>query len=129
MGQDQLSKDKADEFLDQRAHVVATTQELRHSTRNFVRMTGHYLGTEGPLSRVMEPWPHHVDRFKHQYNKAFAGHRLFGADIVDCIHKRVQLFLHSCNTTSLEDVESGALAESGEMQRNFIGLDSSGSRF
>ena len=31
------------------------------------------------------------------------------------IHKRVQVFLHSCNTTSIEEVESGALEE-------FIGL-------
>ena len=32
------------------------------------------------------------------------------------IHKRVQVFLHSCNTTAIEDVESGALAEFGGLQ-------------
>ena len=29
------------------------------------------------------------------------------------IHKRVQVFLHSCNTTAIEELESGALAEFG----------------
>ena len=37
----------------------------------------------------------HIDRFEGQYNKAFAVHRLFRADIVDRIHKQVQVFLHS----------------------------------
>ena len=30
---------------------------------------------------------------------------------MDRIHKRAQVLLHSCNTTAIEDVESGALAE------------------
>ena len=30
---------------------------------------------------------------------------------MDRIHKRVQVFLNSCNTTAIEDVESGALEE------------------
>ena len=80
-------------------------------------MTGDYLGMGGPLSRAMAIWPCHIYRFERQYEKAFAGHRLFRADIVDWIHKQVQVFLHSCNTTSLEDVEMGALAEFGELQR------------
>ena len=29
----------------------------------------------------------------------------------------MQVFLHLCNTTSLEDVETGALAEFGELQK------------
>ena len=36
---------------------------------------------------------------------------------MDRIHKRVQVFLHICNTTSLEDVEIVALAEFIEIQR------------
>ena len=104
MGQDRLSKDEAGELLDQRVHVVSMTQELRHSTRNFVRLNGDFFGVEGPLSREMMTWPCRIDRFERQYNKDFAGHHLFGADIVDRIHKRFQVFLHSFNTTSLEDV-------------------------
>ena len=34
---------------------------------------------------------------------------------MDQIHKRVQVFLHSCNTTAIEEVELGALVE-------FVGL-------
>ena len=30
---------------------------------------------------------------------------------MDLIHKRVQVFLHSCNTIPIEDVESGDLVE------------------
>ena len=30
---------------------------------------------------------------------------------MDWIHKRVQVFLHSCNTTDMEEVESGALED------------------
>ena len=61
--------------------------------------------------------PLHIDCFEHQCDKAFAGNRLFGSDIVDRTHKQVQVFLHSCNTMSLEDVETGALAEFGELQK------------
>ena len=104
MGQDRLSKDKAGELLDQHVHVVKTNQELCHSTRNFVQITKDYLGAEGPLSRAMATWPLHIDRLGRQYDKSFAGHRIFGADIVDWIHKQLQVFLHICNTTCLEDV-------------------------
>ena len=65
----------------------------------------------------MATWPRHIERFKRQYDKAFTRHRLFGTDIMDRIHKQVQVFLHSCNTTFLEDVEMGALAEFRYMQR------------
>ena len=44
MGQDRLSKQDATELLDQRFHVLTSTQELRHSTRNFVKLVGDYLG-------------------------------------------------------------------------------------
>ena len=117
MVQGRLSKDEAGELLDQCVHVVAMTQELCHSTRNFVRMTWYYPGMEGPFSRALATWPCHIDFFKRQYDKAFAGHRLFGLEIVDRIHKHVQVFLHSCNTTSLDGVETGYLAEFGALQR------------
>ena len=60
---------------------------------------------------MMESWPHHIDRFERQYDKAFSQDPLFGVDLMDWIHKRVQVFLHYCNMTEIEDVESGALEE------------------
>ena len=40
MGQDRLSKEEVTELLDQRVHVLTLTQDLRHSTRNFVWLVG-----------------------------------------------------------------------------------------
>ena len=61
--------------------------------------------------------PRHIDRFKRKYNKSFARYPLFGEDLMDPVHKRVQVFLHSCNTTAIEDVLSGALAEFGGLHK------------
>ena len=58
----------------------------------------------------------HIDRFDRQYDKAFAKDPLFGADLIDRVHKHVQVFLHFCNKTSIKDVESGALAGFGGLQ-------------
>ena len=91
--------------------MLTSTQELCHSTRNFVRLAGDYLGEGSPVSIMMASWPRHIDRFERQYEKAFSRDPLFGADLMDRIHKRVQVFLHSCNTKEIEDVESGALEE------------------
>ena len=111
MGQDSLSKKEAGELLDPRVHVLTSTQELRHSTQNFVKLAGDYLGEEIPICLSMGTWPHHIDRFERQYNKAFARYSLFRADLMDWIHKHVQVFLHSCNMNAIEDVELGALEE------------------
>ena len=62
-------------------------------------------------------WPRHIDRFERQYDKAFARDPLFGSDLMDRIHKRVQVFIHSYNTTAIKEVESGALAEFGGLQK------------
>ena len=105
------------ELLDQRVHVLTSTQELRHSTRNFVRLAGDYLGEGSPVCVMMASWLRHIDRFELQYDKAFARDPLFGADLMDQIHKRVQVFLHSCNTTAIEKVESGALEEFRGLQK------------
>ena len=72
---------------------------------------------EESLYQEMEKWPRHIYGFEPQYAKAFAGQRLFRAYITDRIHKQVKVFLHSCNTMSLEDVETGELAEFEELQR------------
>ena len=90
------------ELLDQRFHVVAKPQELRHITQNFVQLTKDYFCTELPLSQAMVTWPCHIGLFERQYNKAIAVDLLFGADIVDIIQNRVQVFLHLCNTMSLK---------------------------
>ena len=39
-----LSKEEGGELLDQRVHVLTFTQDLRHSTRNFVKLSGDYIG-------------------------------------------------------------------------------------
>ena len=65
----------------------------------------------------MGTWPRHIDRFERKYDKAFAKDPLFGADLMDITHKRVQVFLHSRNTTSIKNVESRALAEFGGLQK------------
>ena len=64
MGQDFLSKEEAGELLDQRVHVLTSTEELRHSTRNFVKIVGDYLGEEIPICISMGSWPRHIDRFE-----------------------------------------------------------------
>ena len=72
---------------------------------------------EIPIYLSMGSWLRHIDYFERQYEKAFTRDPLFGANIMDLIHKRVQVFLHSCNTTAIEEVDSGALAEFGGLQK------------
>ena len=40
MVQDHLSEEEADELLDQKVHVFASTQELRNFSNNFVNLAG-----------------------------------------------------------------------------------------
>ena len=117
MGQDRISKEESGKLLDQQVHMVATDQDIRHSTLNVVQLTRDHLGMVVTLSQEMAKWPCHIDRFDLQYDKSFSGDRIFYAYIVDLIHKRVQVFLHLCNTTSLEYVDTGALVEFGELQQ------------
>ena len=85
--------------------------------RNFVKLAGDYLGEESPICLSMASWPCHIDRFERQYDKAFARDPLFGADHMDRIHKRVQVFLQSCNKKSIKEVDSGALEEFRGLQK------------
>ena len=117
MGQDRLSKKEAGDILYQWFHILASTQELRHLTRNSVKLAGDYLREEVIIYLSMGSWPCYIDCSKRQYDKAFARYPLFGADLMDRIHKHVQVFLHYCKTTAIEDVESGALAEFGGLQK------------
>ena len=104
--------------MDQRVHVLDTTQELRNSTRNFGKLAVDYLGEERPICLLMGMWPHQIDRFERQYDKAFMRDPLFRADLMDRIHKRVQVFLHYCNKIYIEDMVSGALVEFRGLQKN-----------
>ena len=97
--------------------MVTTTQELGYNTRNFVHPDGYYLGDEVPLFRAMSTWPCHNDSFYQHYNKAFVGNPFFVAYIVDQIRKRVQFFLHFCNTRYLDDMEMVSLLKFGKIQR------------
>ena len=117
MGQDRLSKEEATDILDQRVHVLTSTQELCHSTRNFVNFAEDYLVEGSLICLLVALWPRHIDRFWWQYDKAFVRDPLFGADLMDRIHNSVQVFLHSCNTTSIEEVESGAMEEFRRLQK------------
>ena len=53
MVQGSLSKEEAGKILDQRVHVLTSTQELRHSMRNFMKLAGDYLGEEIPICLSM----------------------------------------------------------------------------
>ena len=110
MGENLLLKGEVGELLDQRVHVLTSTQDLLHSMRNFVKLMGNSLGVKRPVYLSMGLWLQHIDRFERQYDKAFARDTLFGADLMDRIHKHVQVFLHSCKTTAIKEVESGAQA-------------------
>ena len=76
------------------------------------------MGKESPLCCSIATWICHIDRFERQYDKAFLKEHLFGADISNIIHKRLQVFLQSCNTTEIEDVELGTFAEFGSLQNS-----------
>ena len=102
--QDRLSKEESGGLLNQRVHVLTSTQELCHSTRNFVKLAEDYLGEESPIILSMGLWPLHIDRFDREYNKAFAWGPLFAAELMDRIHKCVQVFLLSCIMTVIEYV-------------------------
>ena len=75
------------------------------------------MGKRSPVCVLMALWPRHIDWFERKYDKAFARDPLFRADLMDCIHKRIQLFLHSCNTTAIEEVNLGAFEEFRGLQK------------
>ena len=57
MGHDRLSKEEVIKLLDQRVHVFMSTQEMRHLTRNFVKLVGDYLVEGSPVCVSMASWP------------------------------------------------------------------------
>ena len=82
-----------------------------------MKLVGDYLGEEIPICFLMQTWPHHIDHFERQYDKALARDPLFGAYLMGRIHKRVQVFLHYCNMNAIEDVELGYLAKFGGIHK------------
>ena len=47
-GRDHLPKEETGELLYQRVHVIASTQELRHASKNFVKIAGGLPGGRVP---------------------------------------------------------------------------------
>ena len=90
--------------------MLTSTQELRYSTHNFVKLAGDYLGEGSPVYVLMASWPRHIDRFEGQYDKAFARDPLFGADLMDRIHKRVQVFFTLLQISRLHFLYGGRVA-------------------
>ena len=117
MGQDLLPKEDYGEFLDQRVHVVTTTQELWNRTRNSVRFFGDYLINKGPINWAMATWIWNIDRFEWKYDKAFAGINFFGMYIIDRIKKTVQVFLKLCNMKFWYNMDTRALLEFQKIQQ------------
>ena len=105
-----LSKEETRELLEKQVHMVTTTQELQHTTRNFLRVVGDYLVPEGTLIRAIATCPCHIKCFEHKHDKDLAGNNIFSTDIIDIMNKWVQVLLHLCNTKSLEEVETGAMS-------------------
>ena len=64
MVQDGIYKYEVGKLLNQHVHVVTKNQELRHSTRNFLRLTRDYLETEGPILREMATYNCHINCFR-----------------------------------------------------------------
>ena len=75
--------------------MVTTTQELWNITRNILQVSGYYLSDDGPLIWAIATWPRNIDLFGWQYDRVFSWNCIFGANLVDSIHKRVQVFLHN----------------------------------
>ena len=88
----------------------ALYEELCQARRRLLGGRDTALPLDGDVAR-------HIDRFHQKYDKSFAKDTLIGADLIDRIHNCVQVFLHSCNVTFIDNVESGALAEFGGLQK------------
>ena len=58
-----------------------------------MKLAGDCLGEKSQICLSMRMWMRHIDCFDMQYDKAYAKDPLFGADLMDCIHKSVYLFL------------------------------------
>ena len=99
MGQYFLSKEEAEDLLEQRVHVLKASQELWNRTKNFVKIAGDYMGEESLLCRSMATWLHHIDRLEQKYDKKSVKDPIFREDLIVSIHKRVQVSLHFCNKT------------------------------
>ena len=65
----------------------------------------------------MATWTIHIDLFEWKYDNAFAGNNFLVTNIVNHIHKQVQLSLHSCNITCLDNVDTGYLLQFEELWR------------
>ena len=60
-----------------------------------MKLAGEYLGEEILIYLLMGTYLRHIGLFWRQYDKACVNDPLFGTDFMDCIDKRVQVFLKS----------------------------------
>ena len=80
-------------------------------------LSGDYLSEESPLFLSMATWPHHIDRFDRQYDKAITKDPLIGVNRIYSIHKLEQVSQHSRNTNSIKDVQLGSLDQFGGLNK------------
>ena len=66
-----------------------------------MKLTGDYLGEYILLCRSIETWPCHIDRFTHYYDKELVKYPLFGVELINRVHYRVQVFLHCYNKVEI----------------------------
>ena len=75
--------------------MVTTSQEIWHNTENLVKLSKEYLGEKILLCCSMATFPCHIVCFELKYDKDFSKDPIFRVDVINSIHKQVQLFLHS----------------------------------
>ena len=87
-------------------HAIATKyhKEICAGVRGLL---GNWRG--GTLRKAMTTWTIHIDWFEWKYDNALAGNNFLVADIVDHIHKQLQVLLHLFNMTCLDNVDIGYL--------------------
>ena len=65
----------------------------------------------------MATWPRHIDQFERKHDKVFTVNPFSGVDLFRHIRKPVQVFLHSCNITCLNNVDIRELLEFGKLRQ------------
>ena len=100
---DCLSKEEAGLFLSLWVHTTTFTKDLFHKTQKFVEVAGDCLILEFPPRRSMATWTCHIDCYYQQYYNAFAPNAPFRADLLNQVHKQVQVLLHFFNTMSVDN--------------------------
>ena len=72
-----------------------TYNSLKHTFKNFYSLTKVLFGLDALLTQALAVLYNHIHQFEIQYTKCFQQNWWFGASIIDRVHVRVQMFLHS----------------------------------